>query len=81
MPNVDGMEVTEHLMNHYNPDTRPVIVAMTANAMQGDKEKYLQAGMDDYISKPIDPFKLQALLEYHALARQGRLKITGSAST
>lgn len=57
MPVMDGLEATAHIrdtksavQNHEIP-----IIAMTANAMKGDREKYLKAGMNDYISKPIDP--------------------------
>lgn len=52
MPIMDGMEATKHIIEKLGED-RPRIVAMTANAMQGDRERYLKAGMDDYVSKPI----------------------------
>ncbi|MBD2296090.1 response regulator [Anabaena sphaerica FACHB-251] len=52
MPEMDGLEATKQIrMWHW--DEQPRIIAMTANAMQGDKEICLEAGMDDYISKPI----------------------------
>ena len=53
MPEMDGVEATKRILATYSDETRPKIVAMTANAMQGDREKYLGIGMDDYISKPI----------------------------
>lgn len=61
MPEMDGLEATRMLRssNHH----QPIIVAMTANAMQGDREMCLDAGMDDYISKPIKFDVLVALLE------------------
>jgi CheY-like chemotaxis protein len=52
MPDMDGLEATEQVIKKYGKK-RPFIIAMTANAMQGDKERCLEAGMDDYISKPI----------------------------
>ncbi len=52
MPEMDGVEATNEIIKKYG-DKRPFIVAMTANAMKGDREKFLDAGMDDYISKPI----------------------------
>jgi CheY-like chemotaxis protein len=51
MPEMDGLEATRILRNQLN--VQPVIIAMTANAIQGDKEECLQAGMNDYISKPV----------------------------
>jgi len=62
MPELDGLEATRRIRKHW-PDRRLRIVAMTANAMAGDRETYLAAGMDDYISKPIRPAELTAALE------------------
>ncbi len=53
MPELDGLEATRRICAGWSPDVRPQIIAMTANAMQGDRELCLQAGMNDYISKPI----------------------------
>jgi signal transduction histidine kinase/DNA-binding response OmpR family regulator len=52
MPEMDGLEATRRIVARW-PDDRPRIIAMTANAMQGDREECLAAGMDDYITKPI----------------------------
>jgi signal transduction histidine kinase/ligand-binding sensor domain-containing protein/DNA-binding response OmpR family regulator len=61
MPEVDGLEATRFIrQQQYN---QPVIVAMTANAMQGDREDCIKAGMDDYISKPVKPEEIAAMLE------------------
>jgi signal transduction histidine kinase/CheY-like chemotaxis protein len=64
MPEMDGLEATRRIVQRW-PDAakRPRIVAMTANAMQGDREECLAAGMDDYVTKPIRVDALvQALL-------------------
>jgi len=53
MPEMDGLTATRKIIADYPAEKRPVIIAMTANAMQGDKEMCLEAGMDDYITKPI----------------------------
>ena len=65
MPVMDGYEATARIRDpqssvraHDIP-----IIAMTANAMKGDREKCLRAGMEDYISKPINPEELQSLLD------------------
>ncbi len=53
MPEMDGLEASRQINSNHPDGNRPRIVAMTANAMQGDREMCLEAGMDDYIAKPI----------------------------
>jgi CheY-like chemotaxis protein len=59
MPEMDGLEATRRITARW-PEKRPRIIAMTANAMQGDRETCLAAGMDDYVVKPI---RVEALVE------------------
>ncbi|MCE1189267.1 MAG: response regulator [Ignavibacteria bacterium] len=63
MPEMDGLEATRELRRRTAIDLQPVIIAMTANAMQGDKEICITAGMDDYISKPVRIDELQQVME------------------
>ena len=63
MPEMDGFEASREITARWSRGERPRIVAMTANAMQGDRELCLAAGMDDYVSKPIRIEELVAALE------------------
>jgi CheY-like chemotaxis protein len=53
MPEMDGLEASRRICGKWQAGERPRIVAMTANAMDGDRELCLEAGMDDYVTKPI----------------------------
>jgi PAS domain S-box-containing protein len=63
MPELDGFEASREITRRWPRDRRPRIVAMTANALQGDRELCVAAGMDDYVSKPIRVEELVATLE------------------
>ncbi len=62
MPEMDGIEATRRIRELDGEQARIPIVALTANAMKGDPEKYLSAGMTDYVSKPINPQNLFATI-------------------
>jgi len=63
MPEMDGFEATKAIRQMEGDRKHTPIVAMTAHAMKGDQERCLQAGMDDYISKPIEPQELFGAIE------------------
>jgi PAS domain S-box-containing protein len=62
MPEMDGLEATRRIRQRWTREEAPRIIAMTANALEGDRELCLQAGMDDYVSKPIRPEELSTAL-------------------
>ena len=70
MPEMDGYETTARIRQMEGEERHTIIVAMTANAMEGDREKCLQAGMDDYISKPVDFQLLFNIIEQYTAGQQ-----------
>jgi len=58
MPEMDGAEATRQIRQTWSSSEQPYIIAMTANALPGDREQYLAVGMDDYISKPVQIHEL-----------------------
>jgi signal transduction histidine kinase/ActR/RegA family two-component response regulator len=67
MPFMDGYDTARHIraLEHAGGDGHVPIIAMTAHALKGDRERCLKAGMDDYITKPFNPHQLQAVLLKH----------------
>jgi PAS domain S-box-containing protein len=63
MPGMNGLEATRRIVNERGRRDRPVVIAMTANAMDGDREKCLAAGMADYLSKPMRMEDLRRVIE------------------
>ena len=72
MPEMDGLEATR--MIRLCLSEQPVIIAMTANAMDGDREMCLKSGMEDYLSKPVHVDELMKILETWAIEIQHRKK-------
>jgi len=78
MPEMDGLEATRRLRQNRPRGRRPEIIGLTANAMPEDQEACLQAGMDDYLRKPLKLAELSAALERAARRSEGRVLETNS---
>ena len=62
MPEMDGFTATREIRAQIPPDRQPIIVALTANAIQGDRERCLESGMNEYITKPVKIDEIQAII-------------------
>ena len=69
IPDMDGLAATQILRDTHDADCLPYIVALTANAVAGERDRYLAAGMDDYLSKPIDIERLTSCIHTAAKFR------------
>ena len=80
MPEMDGIEATKRIRAMSGPVGRIPIIAMTANAMKGDRERLLAAGMNDYVSKPIDKAQLFQAIAHGTGAALPTLDASGVAA-
>ena len=85
MPEMDGLTAAAEIRAGLNEDARPFIVALTANALVSDRESYMRAGMDGYLSKPIEEDALADILKHAVQISQRRKarprKLTESSGT
>ncbi len=81
MPEMDGFETTRFIRQLQSPEERIPIIAMTAHAMKGDRELCIEAGMDDYISKPIQMQTLLDIIEKHLVIKTDRKRETYAEKT
>ena len=72
MPEMDGVQATQQILERWADGERPWIVAMTAEVMRGDREGFLAAGMNDYVAKPIRPQELIAAITRTPSRRRDR---------
>ncbi|AWK88507.1 hybrid sensor histidine kinase/response regulator [Azospirillum thermophilum] len=80
MPGMDGYQVAREVRRHLGPDRLPII-AMTAHALEEERRRCLEAGMDDHIAKPVEPRRLVALLDRWLKPCAAPLPGDGSAAT
>ncbi|MGO8055589.1 response regulator, partial [Rhizobium leguminosarum] len=67
MPEMDGFTTTRHIRQLPEPHCSLPVIALTADAMQGDREKCIEAGMNDYVTKPFRIEEIEAVLKNRTL--------------
>ena len=77
MPEMDGLEASRQIRRRVPPARQPKIVALTANAMQGDRETCLEAGMDDYISKPVKLHEIEEAIRRQFAPEPRKIEFIG----
>ena len=77
MPGTDGLEATQRICEMFGPSERPYIIGLTASAMKEDRDACVAAGMEDYVSKPIRPADMKAVLD-RTIARLERVPTGGN---
>jgi two-component system, sensor histidine kinase and response regulator len=81
MPGMDGLEATAAIRKKEKIDGHhQAVIALTAHAMKGDRERCLAAGVDGYLSKPIRPQELDAILDTYVARRLAKLGLRESPS-
>ncbi len=80
MPEMDGVQATRCIRAELPPERQPVIIAMTANALESDRQECVAAGMNDYTSKPVLPETVKALLEKWGAGRVAHTRTAPSGS-
>ncbi|MEL6254566.1 MAG: response regulator, partial [Bacteroidota bacterium] len=63
MPVMNGLDASQEIRSKLLPKDQPIIIAMTANAMKGDREMCLEAGMDDYVRKPFKQGEVAEMIQ------------------
>ncbi len=67
MPDMDGFEVTKIIKEKFIQENQPIIIALTANSSDEDREKYINAGMNDLLPKPIQFLDLKNIIEKYSI--------------
>jgi two-component system sensor histidine kinase/response regulator len=81
MPEMDGFEATQRIRDLEGEATHIPIIAMTAHAMKGDRERCMLAGMDDYLSKPIEPDNMFAIIQRWISKEDAAMSTVGTEAT
>jgi CheY-like chemotaxis protein len=77
MPEMDGLEASRQIRQRLPAHRQPKIIALTANAVQGDREVCLAAGMDDYVSKPVKLHEIEEAIRRQFTPQSNKIEFIG----